>query len=132
MLKATGGTVAAGDTTNEALQGELRREEKALLEYRKGAYAKALKRPEVRFVLWDVLSRIAGLFGETYVPDSDRSAYLQGRVAVGRDLMLECQRANPAGYQRMLEEANRLAQTIEDHRRTTSTKTAKAADPEET
>lgn len=118
--------MAAGETINEALQGELRKEEREVRDFRKNAYSRALGVTACRFVIWDAIERIAGLHSETFVPDSNRAAYLQGRASVGRDLMTECQRADPVAYHRMLEEANSMAQALEEERR--NQKAAKAAE----
>ena len=121
--------MATGETINEALQGERRKEERDLADFRKAQYSRALEVPAARFVLWDVIERIAGLHSETFVPDSNRSAFLQGRAAVGRDLMQQCQRSSPVAYHRMLEEANSMADALE--RESRNTRTAEAAPTKE-
>jgi hypothetical protein len=88
-------------------QAERSRRSQAALE---DAYKRVCASPEGKLVFWDILDRVAGVFGGVHVPgDPYSTAFGDGRRATGIDVMVLLQRAAPVSYADMVSERIREA-----------------------
>lgn len=64
--------------------------------------------PAGRRLLWRIIAGSSAAFGPSFTADALTTAYNEGRRAVGIDLLVQCQKAAPVDYVKMLTEHMKL------------------------
>jgi hypothetical protein len=94
-----------GYLSNEAAQGELRRQEKHRAAQEADDMRMALSEPWGRRLIWGVLSERCHVWGSSYAGDAHATAFAEGRRAVGIELMQLTQSIPGDLYSLMVHEA---------------------------
>jgi len=84
---------------------EGRKNEKKLLASEKENIRSVLATREGRRFVWHVLGRICRIHTQSYVADSDRTAFNDGRRSVGLELIRQVNEADKNAYWKMAQES---------------------------